>query len=204
VESKATFFKESSWLVIATTLSGIFLVLVYPVINRMPDAEVGLFMSLLRLFTVLAIPAVGLQVVMAQEAAAAITPEEKRQLAVTARAVLRGIILLWFVIAGICAAFSPRLIETLKITSVSALWVTLGLVLVALCLPIVQGLLQGTQQFRWLAGSVLLNGVGRFAGVLLMVYLFRSNSAGALFGAFIGVGAAVLAGLWPIRSLFAP
>ena len=182
-------------------MSGAFLILVYSVINRLPDAEMGLFISLLRLFTVLAIPAVGLQVVMAQEAAAAVTEEDRRRLAMTSRAVLRGIVLLWFVIVAICAAFSPALIQALKITSVAALWTTLGLVLGALCLPFAQGLLQGMQKFSWLAGSVLLNGVGRFVGILAMVVFFKTQSAGALFGALIGVGAAVLVGLWPVRHL---
>ena len=80
-ESKATFFRQSGWMVFATTLSGVFLVAIYPVVNRgMPSEEVGVFMSLLRLFTVLAIPSAGLQVVMAQQCAAAITPEQKQEL----------------------------------------------------------------------------------------------------------------------------
>lgn len=202
-ESKATFFRQSGWMVMATTLSGVFLVGIYPVVTRgMPSEEVGVFMSLLRLFTVLAIPSAGLQIVMAQEAAAAITPEKQHQLAITARSVLRGIFFIWTAILVICTIFREPIIGALKISNPAALFITLGLVLAALCLPIMQGLLQGKQNFPWLGWSVMLNGVGRFAGVLLLVLLLKTHSAGALFGAFLGMSAAVLVGFWPLRDLF--
>lgn len=202
-ESKATFFRQSGWMVMATTMSGVFLVAIYPVVNRgMPSEEVGVFMSLLRLFTVLAIPAAGLMVVMAQEAAAAVTPEKQRQLAVTARSVLRGIFFIWTVILVGCAIFKTEIIGALKISNPAALWITLGLVLAALCLPVMQGLLQGTQNFLWLGWSVMLNGVGRFFGILVVVLLIGTHSAGALFGALLGMASAVAIGFWPIRALF--
>lgn len=191
-------------MVIATTLSGVFLVAIYPVVNHgMPSTEVGVFMSLLRFFTVLAIPSAGLQVVMAQQSAAAITPEQKQQLALTARAVLRGIFFIWATILVVCAIYKEPIIGALKITNPASLWIALGLVLMALCLPVMQGLLQGTQNFLWLGWSVMLNGVGRFVGILLVVLLLGTHSAGALFGALIGMAGAVLVGFWPIKTLFA-
>ena len=54
-ESKATFFKQSGWMVIATSMSGAFLVIVYPILGRLPAGELGIYVSLLRLFTLLAI-----------------------------------------------------------------------------------------------------------------------------------------------------
>jgi O-antigen/teichoic acid export membrane protein len=200
-ESKATFFRQSGWLVMATTLSGIFLVAIYPVVNRgMAKEEVGVFMSLLRLFTVLAIPAAGLQVVMAQEAAAAILPEQKRQLAVTTRSVLRAIFIFWFLILVVAVIYRVEIIRALKITNPAALWITLGMVLAQLCLPVMQGLLQGMQNFPWLGWSVMLNGAGRFLGIFFVVLFIQADSAGAMLGALIGLTLAVLAGFWPARS----
>lgn len=192
-------------MVLATTLSGVFLVAIYPVVNRgMPSEQVGVFMTMLRLFTVLAIPAAGLQVVMAQEAAAALTAEQQERLALTARSVLRGIFVIWCVIVLVCAFLSDEIIAALKISNPAALWITLGLVLAQLCLPVMQGLLQGTQKFLWLGWSVMLNGAGRFVGVLLLVFMLKSHSTGALLGAFIGMASAVLIGFWPSRALFRP
>lgn len=204
-ESKTTFFRQSGWLILSTTLSGVFLVAIYSVVNHgMKDDlhQVGVFISLLRLFLVLAIPSAGLQVVMAQEAAAAITPERERNLAVTARSVMRGIFAVWALIVIVCVWDRARIISALKIENPASLWITLGLVLGALCLPVMQGLLQGTQKFSWLGWSIMLNGLGRFFGVALLVLVFKTKAAGALFGALIGIAAAVIVGYWPSRFLF--
>ena len=39
-ESKATFFKQSGWMVIATSMSGAFLVIAYPILGRLPFGDV--------------------------------------------------------------------------------------------------------------------------------------------------------------------
>ncbi len=201
-EGKAAFFKQSGWLVIATSLSGAFLVLVYPILSRLPDAEFPIYFSLLRLFMVLALAAAGLQIVMAQDAAAAVTDESREQLRATARAVGTAVVIFWLAVLMICIPLRDELIATLKISRPAALWVTMGLVLAQLLLPFAQGLLQGTQNFAWLGWSILLNGLGRFAAIAVVVLIFKGHSTGALVGALVGLGAAVLVGLWPSRHLF--
>src|SRR5262245_55327419 len=99
-ESKLTFFRQSGWLVISTAISGVFLMAVYSVMPRMPD--LGIFLSMLRLFTVLAIFTSGLQVVIAQDTAAALTDEARRDLAISVKAVARGIFLFWFTVTLLC------------------------------------------------------------------------------------------------------
>lgn len=200
-EAKATFFKQSGWLVIATGLSGAFLVAVYPIVSRL-EGEFSIYFSLLRLFTVLALAAAGLQIVMAQDAAAAVTPESRAELATTVRSVAAGIFIFWLVILGGCMAMRGEIIASLKIPRPAALWVTMGLVLAQLMLPFAQGLLQGAQNFAWLGWSILLNGLGRFFAIAVIVLLFKGQSTGALLGAFAGLAAAVIIGLWPSRDLF--
>ncbi|HTG44391.1 MAG TPA: hypothetical protein VK633_07645, partial [Verrucomicrobiae bacterium] len=196
-----TFFKQSGWLVIATGICGVFLIGVYPVVTGMPTTELGIFVSLLRLFTILGIATSGLQIVMAQDAAAAISPEQTRTLRRTAAAVFRGIFLVWFAILFVGAWGQPWLVGRLKITNPAALWVTFGLVLAQLFLPFAQGLLQGTQNFAWYGWSIMLNGVGRFAAMIIAVLLLHGTSTAALAAALLGLAAAVLVALWPSRGL---
>lgn len=202
-EAKATFFKQSGWLVIATSLSGAFLIAVYPVLARLPSEELGIYVSLLRLFTLLGLAAAGLQIVMAQDAAAAVTDELKVHLARTVRSVAKGVLGLWLVILLVCAALQEQIVATFKITNAFAVWVTMGLVLAQLALPFVQGLLQGTQNFAWLGWSIMLNGLARFIAIAVAIILLKGYSTAALLGALVGMSAAVLAGYWPLRKLLA-
>jgi O-antigen/teichoic acid export membrane protein len=201
-ESKATFFKQSGWMVIATSMSGAFLIAVYPILGKLPSEEVGIYVSLLRLFTLLGIGAAGLQIVMAQDAAAAITDELKLRLAATVRSVAKGIFGLWLLMLLVCAPLQEQIVSTFKITNALAVWVTMGLVLMQLLLPFVQGLLQGMQNFAWLGWSIMLNGLARVIAIAIAVILLKGHSAAALTGALFGMGAAVFAGYWPSRHLF--
>ena len=189
-------------MVIATGLSGAFLMLVYPIVGGRLEGEFAIYFSLLRLFTVLAMAAAGLQIVMAQDAAAAVTPEGQARLAAAARAVGLAIVIFWLLILVVCILLQEEISASLKILNRTALWVTMGLVLTQLLLPYAQGLLQGSQNFAWLGWSILLNGLGRFVAIAVLVLLFKGRSTAALFGALIGLGAAVLVGLWPSRHLF--
>jgi O-antigen/teichoic acid export membrane protein len=201
-ESKATFFKQSGWMVIATSMSGALLVLAYPILGRLPFGELGVYVSLLRLFTLLAIGAAGLQIVMAQDAAAAVTDELRVQLNATVYSVAKGVLGLWLLILLICAPLQEQIVATFKITNAFAVWVTMALVLMQLALPFVQGLVQGTQNFAWLGWSILLNGLARFIAIAIAILIFKTHSTGALVGALIGLAAAVFAGYWPSRHLF--
>src|SRR5687768_3835161 len=189
-------------MVIATSMSGAFLVIVYPILGRLPAGELGIYVSLLRLFTLLAIGAAGLQIVMAQDAAAAVTDEQRQQLSATVRSVAKGVFALWVLIVLICAPLREQIVSTFKITNPMAVWVTMALVLMQLALPFVQGLAQGAQNFAWLGWSILLNGLARFVAIAIAILVFKGHSTAALTGALIGLAAAVFAGYWPSRHLF--
>lgn len=195
-EGKWAFFRQSGWLVIATGISGLFLIAVYSV--KLPDLST--FHSMLRLFMVLGVATSGLQVIVAQDAAGAVTPAQERDFTVALRSVARGIIAFWIALALICAVFHNWIIGTLKLASPVTLAVTLALVLAQLFLPFVQGLLQGTQRFSWLGWSIILNGLGRFVGIVLLVRVFERDATTALAGALVGLGSAVLIGFFPARS----
>jgi O-antigen/teichoic acid export membrane protein len=157
---------------------------------------------MLRFFTVLGIVTSGLQVVMAEQAASALTPEGLRDLAGTTRSIARTILVIWVLVLIACLVAKDWLLDTLKISTLSTLGVTLGLVLAQLFLPFVQGLLQGRQKFSWLGWSIMMNGAGRFAAIFLLLLVLQRNATTALAGALAGLAGAVLLGVWASRDLF--
>src|SRR5438105_1833521 len=88
---RAIFFRQSGWMMITTVGGGAFMYAVHVVAKQMPKAEYGVFTTLLQIVTLMGIPAVGLQTVFAQQAAAALNQEHDRVLAGVLRGVLRGI-----------------------------------------------------------------------------------------------------------------
>jgi O-antigen/teichoic acid export membrane protein len=204
-ESKTKFFRQSGWLAIANTLAGVFMVAVHPVVSLLlPPAEYGLFVALLRLLTVLAIPAAGLQIVLAQKTAAAVTPEKQNELLLASRDIIRALVAIWLIIAFIFAIIQLDVIASFKITNAAALWVTLLIVLPALCLPLFQGMLQGKQDFTWLGISMISNGAGRCLFVAIIVLGLHAYAAGAMVGTLSGFIAALLAALVGLRGTFKP
>lgn len=201
-ESKTTFFRQSGWLVIANTLCGVFMIAVHPFASTMSaPEEYSLFLTLLRLFMILAIPAAGLQTVLAKQAAAAITPERQRDLAATVRSILSAILIFWLVVAIVFGLLSPRIVNLFQLSNADALLITLLVVLAELCRPVMQGLAQGVQNFQWLGWSLILNGLGRVVSIALLVSVLGLLAGGAMAGALIGLGLSVFIAWWPVRAL---
>ena len=199
-ESRLTFFRQSGWLGIANTLTGLFLMLVYPLISRrLPDEEIAVYTAMLRFFTILALPAAALQIVMAQDAARAITPEDQARFRGTVRGVVQGIFLLWVVIAFLSGVFRSELVGALQLTHPAQLWVAVVLVLAQLCMPFMQGIVQGLQNFLWLGLSILGGGAARFLCTALFVLVFKAHATGALIGALIGILIAIGMAGWAGR-----
>src|SRR5271169_3698601 len=101
-----TFFRQSGWMMIAATASGALMYAVHFVVSRqIPKGEYGVFTALLQVISLLGIPAVGLQPVMAQQQAAAITDEQQRVVANEFRAVWRAIFFIWLGMAAVAGIF---------------------------------------------------------------------------------------------------
>jgi O-antigen/teichoic acid export membrane protein len=202
-EGKLAFFRQSGWLVIANTGAGAFLAAVHWFASRLPQGEWGIFLTLLRLFMVLSIPAAGLQIIMAQQTAAAVDPERRRLAAQMLASVVKATFVLWLLMVVLFAFWQERIVAAFSMPSVTALWVTLVCALAALWLPIFQGTLQGIQEFFWLGNSLLMNGIGRFAGMALIIIALKGNVAGAMTGTLLGIAGAAAIAYWPARKLLA-
>lgn len=202
-ESATTFFRQGGWLVMATVSSGVFMTGVQVVANRwMEPAEYSVWFALLRIFLLMSIPSAGLQIIFAQQTAAAVTDRHHQQLARIVRATLGATFVIWLLMAVVAFAGREHWISLMKITNPTALWITVMLGLASLWSPIVKGVLQGFQNFLGLGWVFILDGVGRFLAILVILWL-GGQAAGGMTGALIGQGISVLIGAWLVRGLLA-
>ena len=186
----------------ATSLGGAFMYSVHVPAAKMPPAEYGVFLALLQVMNLLLIPAIGLQTIMAQQTAAAVTPAHQRQLAYTVRRLLVAGGLLWLILVAATAVGHPVLIRRLQIVNPASLWLTLGIGLAMLWWPVFQGVLQGQQNFLWLGVLQIVNGLGRLICVLALVWWLGWHAAGAMLAALLGFAVTLGSAAWLTRSVW--
>jgi O-antigen/teichoic acid export membrane protein len=198
-----TFFRQSGWMMFAATSSGGLMWAVHVVVSReIPKGEYGVFTTLLQVISLMGIPAVGLQPIIAQQQAAAITDEQKRIVASEFRTVWRTIFFIWLAMALVAGIFWQQTLAGLKIENSAALAVTVLIGLAVMWMPLVGGILQGRQDFFWLGWMNIINGAGRFGLVCIIVLIFHGWAAGAMSAAFFGWTALIVLGGWQIRDLW--
>ena len=198
-----TFFRQSGWMMIASTISGLFMYGVHPIASRgMPKTEYGVFTTLLQIVTMMTIPAGGLQQTIAQQQAAAVTDEKRRLVASEFRGVFKGIFFIWLAMAAAAAIFWKPAVTGLKIQNPMALAATVLIGLAAMWMPLVSGVLQGRQNFLWLGWVTILNGVGRVAFVCLVILVFHGWAAGTMSAVFFGMTVLIFISLWLLRDIW--
>jgi len=200
-ESRKAFFRQSTWMMTATVVSGACMYFVHPLVRDIPDGDYATFTSLLQLFVWLGIPAVGLQMVFAQLAAAAVTEQKQRQLSGAARTVLGWITVVWLALAGSLALFGERIAAAWELDGPAAIWLTLLMGLVALWAPLLNGLLQGAQNFLWIGWKEIANGFGRLIFTYLIVYHVSATAMGALTAAMLALFVSLAILLWQCRRV---
>lgn len=200
-DSGKHFFKQAGWLVAANLGCGVFMFAVHPIVSKMDPAEYGVFATLLKVFLLLGVPAAGLQAVFALQTATAKEAAAQVELAATVRAVLRGTFALWLLVLAVGLVFSDVICRTLKISNSAALWATLGLGLTSLWLPVLRGVLQGRQDFAGLGWTLMIDGIGRFSAVLVLVILLHGQAASAMAAALFSQLAAVALAWHATREL---
>jgi O-antigen/teichoic acid export membrane protein len=197
-----TFFRQSGWMMIASMAAGALMYAVHMIARRMPKEEYGLFTTLLQVAAQIGIPAVGLQGVFTQQAAGAMTPQHERELAGVFRGVLHGTFFIWVILAVATFVFRDQIQAALKISNPAALWMTVLVGLATLWRPIVQGVMQGRQNFLWLGNIGIMEGVVRFAAVWVIVGLLGNYVAGAMLAVLIGFLIVMVTSGWFCRDCF--
>jgi O-antigen/teichoic acid export membrane protein len=199
---RTKFFRQSGWMMIATVISGVFMSIVHICSKKLSNEEYSVFAALIQLVNWMTIPALGLQMVFAQQTSAAITDQRRHQLVGTVRAVMGGTFCIWLAMAAAAVLDRNQLLSVFKLSSFTSLWLTVGVGLMMLWLPIFQGLLQGRQNFLWLGWVAILNGAGRLSIGVAIVFLLHGHAAGLMAGVLLGLVAAVGTGIWQSRDLF--
>jgi O-antigen/teichoic acid export membrane protein len=183
-------------MMIATTAGGAFMYAVHKVAKQIPDGEYSLFLALLQVITLLGVPGIGLQTVFAQQAAAAFQDYHVRELAGVFRGALRAIFFIWLAVAAGVVVFHHAIMTALKMTNPAALVITVVIGLIAMAFPMVNGMLQGRQNFLWLGWTSIINGVGRFLCMCVIVLFLGGKAAGAMVAVFLGMLTVVIIGIW--------
>jgi len=119
------------------------------------------------------------------------------------------------VVSSVVLLFQNRILAHWKIESPAGLWITLGVVLFSIWMPLFWGLLQGEQSFFSLGWSMMLNGAGRlFFGLAcvfgLLVYTGHgskslpggSYAAAMMVGVVMGMVIATALAAWKARQLW--
>lgn len=199
-ENRAAYFRQSSWLMFATIASGGFTYAVHLLAKRIPLTEYGALGSLMAL--TMCVPWMPMQMVFAQQAAAALVTHREKQ--------LRGMVrLAWLGTFGICLIaavvlffLQGDLAARWQISNPAALWVTLVAMLASFWLPIFLGLMQGQQNFTWYGWALMLNGAVRVGAATLFVVVFGAYAAGIMNGVALGLCLVTGIGIWQTRALW--
>ncbi|MGP8201226.1 MAG: hypothetical protein ACLQU4_17185 [Limisphaerales bacterium] len=200
--SKSAFFRQSSWLVIATNVGGVCMMAVHTVASKMGKQEYSTFVSLLRLMLILGVPAAALQTIFARQAATVTNEGQEEQLRATTRAILTWTFLVWLVCGGAVLAATGPLSRLLSISNPASLYFTVLITLTGLWIPIGKGLLQGKHLFGELGWLQISDGVGRFSVMLLVIFVLGGKAAGGMFAAVVGQVITLVIGAWLTRKLW--
>src|SRR5262245_34298128 len=148
---KASFFRQSGWLMIAGVVGGAFMWAVHFLSKKVGEAEYGTFVSYLSIAMVF--PGMPLQMVFAHQTAKALAINRERELTGMIRLMCGGSLVFWLLGCIVVFLAQKGIMARWELTSATGLWMTVGVVLFTLWQPTVFGVLQGKQNFLWLGWS---------------------------------------------------
>ncbi len=199
---RASFFRQSGWLMFATVVGGVFMLAVHLLAHAIPKGEYGQFVAFLSV--AMFIPATPLQMVLAQQTARAVALHREHELSGLIRAAWLGTFLVWLVAVVVVLLFQSKIMAQWNITNPAAIWLTLPVLLFTAWLPMFYGVLQGQQNFLWMGWSMLINGVGRVAIGAFAVLVLHYYAPGMVLGILGGLAVALVIAVWPTRGLWLP
>ncbi|HYG23142.1 MAG TPA: hypothetical protein VEH04_10200 [Verrucomicrobiae bacterium] len=195
-----TFFRQSGWLMVANVTGGFMSLGVHFLSGRVDQSQYAAFGTLLMLTSCL--PAIPLQMLYAQQTAAALATGRPRELSWTIRLGLIVTFAFWMAAAVAVFVFQDDIVARWKLPGASALWITLLTVLMGLWNPIFGGTLQGRQDFLWMGNAAISMGVFRLLFAVLLVIGLHQGATGMMVGALVGMTAAAGIAAWRTRDLW--
>jgi O-antigen/teichoic acid export membrane protein len=197
---RTSFFRQSGWLMFATVGGGLFMTAVHLLSHALPPGEYGEFVAFLSVS--MFIPAMPLQMVLAQQTARSLALHREHELSGLIRAAWLGTFLVWLLGVGLVLFFQSSIMAKWNISNPAAIWLTLPVLLFTAWLPMFYGVLQGQQNFLWMGWSMMLNGVGRVSLCAFAVLLLHYYAPGMMLGMLGGYTIALVIAIWPTRSLW--
>lgn len=200
-EHKSTFFRQSGWLMIANLVTGALMWGVHVVTGKtLTEAEYG---TVVKMFAVtILIPVIPLQSVFARETAAALALGKTRALAGLIRKSMAGIFAFWLIALGVMFWFQSAILTEWKVADPAALWLLAAVVLGMMWIPLFFGALQGSQNFLWLGGSMMVNGAARLLFCVLAIFLIMKAAAGVMAAVTASVIIVLAISMWHSRALW--
>ncbi len=199
-EHRASFFRQSGWLMFATVGGGMFMLGVHLLSRALAKGDYGEFVAFLSVS--MFIPAMPLQMVLAQQTARALAVHRERELSGLIRAAWLGTFLVWLLAVGVVLLFQSSIMAQWNISNPAAIWLTLPVLLFTAWLPMFYGVLQGQQNFLWMGWSMMLHGVARVGICALAVLALHYAAPGMMLGMLGGLTIALVIAIWPTRSLW--
>src|SRR5689334_19170334 len=197
---RASFFRQSGWLMIANIAGGVLMWGVHFLAKRIGATQYGIFITLLT--AVMLVPAIPLQMVFAQQTAKALARGTERELAGLIRFVCLGLFVIWLVVCITVLLCQNSILKFWEMSDAGPLWATMPILLLTLWAPVFMGVLQGQQNFLWLGWSMMANGIGRLGGAVVVVLLLRSGALGMMLGVLLGTAVALGIAIWQARGLW--
>ena len=164
------------------------------------QADYGNFGGLLMMVSCL--PTIPLQMVFAQQTAAALAEGRERRLSGMIQRAWMWTFVIWLLVAGVITVFSGQIVRSWELPGSAPLFVTVAAILVSIWLPMFSGVMQGRQDFFWYGWSLILGGIFRVGAAALLVIAFHAGTTGMIGGALAGVAGASLIVIWRTRDLW--
>jgi O-antigen/teichoic acid export membrane protein len=199
-ESHAVFFRQSGWIMLSGVVGGLLMSGVHFLSHKISKDEYAIFGTLLSVITM--VPTVPLQMVFAQQTAAALATNRKRQLTGMIRSAWAGTFVLWIVGAALALLFQDRIISGWNLSNPAALPLTLFAVLLSLWIPMFSGTMQGQQNFFWLGWMQMFGSMSRVGAAFLIVLALQGKGTGMVAAVVIGSAVICAMGIWHTRLLW--
>ncbi len=188
---------------LATSIANFFNYVLHIFMSRMlGPAEYSVFVSMLSLFMILAIPTSPLQMVFAKYVVNLQASARHVQVGTLLTRALRRMSSYSFVGLAVFLLSSGSIASFLNLPSALPIIVTGGMIFLALLLPVTLGVLQGRQQFTYLGACTALGALLRLVFAILLVYV-GLGASGALGGSVLAQAAVLILSLILLRALLA-
>lgn len=197
---RASFFRQSGWLMIANIAAGALMWLVHFLAKPIGTSQYGLFITLLT--AIMLVPAIPLQMVFAQQTAKALATGTERELAGLTRFICFGLLAIWTLVCVVVFLFQETILNFWGVSDSTTLWITMPILLLTVWAPVFMGILQGQQNFFWLGWSMMSNGLGRLIVAALAVLVLHSGAVGMMVGVLIGTVVSLGIAIFQTRRLW--